>query len=50
VLLPIYGMIVPFHITTIKNVTSSQVGLGVTCSQVGRGWRSDAAFGPSPDR
>ena len=25
VLLPIYGMVVPFHITTIKNVTSSQV-------------------------
>lgn len=25
VLLPIYGVVVPFHITTIKNVTSNQV-------------------------
>lgn len=29
ILLPVYGMLVPFHITTVKNVTHNQVR-GVT--------------------
>ena len=30
VLAPIYGMLVPFHILTVKNATNNQVGAGRT--------------------
>eukprot|EP00955_Chlamydomonas_euryale_P032582 342912-Chlamydomonas_euryale.AAC.1 len=37
VLLPIYGVMVPFHITTIKNVVSNAVRVACACRRGGPG-------------